>query len=155
MTGPAAGRKGLTLFIFALFILYFAVNLGINFTYGHASDKWQTGEGIVTATDAELQWFRKSSHYHPVVHYKYSVNGKEYTSSRVSFPEPDKDSHQKALLFLNDFPVGGKVPVYYDAGNPSNVCLEKGFDERELWTDGGFIVLMLFLSVIVAVFRRS
>lgn len=77
-------------------------------------------------------WFRHGYHttdtsYKPILIYKYTVGGKEYTGSEIS-PNgvSSNNSKETVLKFLSKYPVGQKVSVIYSVKNPSKSYLNTG-----------------------------
>ena len=63
-----------------------------------------------------------SSKMYPHVKYDYTVEGKQYSSDRLTYASSaDLPKH-----FLHEFPVGATVPVYYDPASPQTSVLITG-----------------------------
>jgi hypothetical protein len=70
-----------------------------------ASVNWPTTTGTITASDIKKVVFRRQ----PQITYSYSVNGKPYTSQRVSFAGGYKPKEVDPVLAR--YPVGAEVTV--------------------------------------------
>ena len=57
--------------------------------------------------------------------YRYTVNGRNFESSQFSFTAVANDLPAKKRR-VAQYPVGQRVPVYYDPQNPTTAVLERG-----------------------------
>jgi hypothetical protein len=98
---------------------------------GRNSLSWPTTTGKILKTKiyerTDTVVVVGSTDYYVYVKYVYSVDGKEYTSSKVRFTEPSsfmdlKDAQRERAKF----PVNKEVDVYYNPDNPESSCLEPG-----------------------------
>lgn len=102
--------------------------------YGKSTDWYRTEHTTVDTT------------YHPIIIYKYQVDGRDYTGSTVS---PDGrfsfGDLQGVILYLNQYPVGGKVDIFYQIGNHSHSYLTKGHTGSSLWP----LIIIAIIGVVV------
>ena len=96
------------------------------------STAWPQTEGEVIATRV-VERARVSpevdisNEFEPVISYSYRVDGESYTGDRIdlslslSFSTPGE-----AQAVLDRYPIGSRVQVYYEPGNPDNAALETG-----------------------------
>jgi len=88
---------------------------------GEASENWPATEAHIT----ESGWRTRvgdSSDMYLHVKYDYTVEGKQYSSDRLTYASTsDLPKH-----FLDEFPVGATVPVYYDPASPQTSVLITG-----------------------------
>jgi len=63
------------------------------------------------------------------IKYKYSVDSTEFLGDLINYNLPSEDVD----LILQNYPVGKKVTVYYDASNPNYSILEKTFLSKDYW----------------------
>ena len=81
------------------------------------------------------------------VRYEYRVDGKRYTSDRVSIGENLGD-YQVAET-LARYPVGARVAVFYDPADPGKAVLQKDAPP------GVFRTLGIFIAILVALFAMD
>jgi hypothetical protein len=90
-----------------------------------------------------------STRYTPHITYRYTVEGKSYTSNRAAFVY--SSSSDKAQAFIRRFPPGAQTPAYYDPADPANaVLVREGYGT--LWIFVAFGTL--FASVGVVLLKR-
>lgn len=137
------------MFIAGMFLLLY----GINQIYGgYKSTKWPTADGrviesrigkhIPSATDKV-----RTPTFYPVVRYEYTARGIRYTCDRIRFSGGTGDKRSKAKKYVDKYPVGKTVVVYYYPDDPKMAVLEPGM----VWTAfmvtlGGLV--FLFVGVI-------
>jgi hypothetical protein len=138
-----AGALGLFLVGFGLFQLA-AQELSIR--------SWRKTEG--TVVDSRTEWLeQKKGSFGPQltvrVRYRYTVDGKDYESSRITTGEPALFyGVQEAAAFRKRFPPGGRVTVLYAPYAPSEATLIAGRSSGP-WILLGFGVPGLLLAVFV------
>jgi hypothetical protein len=88
------------------------------------STAWPAVPGVVTASER----IKKAWRTQPRVTYSYSVDGKTYSSSQVSFGAmvPSKDTEPT----LARYPLHQTVLVHYRPGNPLVAVLEAGSNQN-------------------------
>ena len=148
----------------AAFCLVF-IGVGVGFSiYGYnvlqnakASAEWPAAKGIITVSEVTKHESttgtgtnkRRTVTYHAKIHYKYSANGKSYTSNNVTFGQ----STEGAGEIVNRYPIGKKVKVFYNPQDPKVAVLEPGVSMASylflgfgiLFTLMGFIFLVKFV----------
>ncbi len=69
----------------------------------------------------------------PVIAYEYSVGGMHFIGSQIAFGLQDNffSGGSFARKYIDRYPAGRSVRVYYDPLSPSSSVLEPGFS---LWT---------------------
>lgn len=96
--------------------------LRINASRGWPGTAGQIVEsGVATTTDSE-----GDKTYRLAVHYRFVVNGAEYTGKLVNFGTPYARSPARLQPVADRYPVGAAVTVYYDPRNPERAVLEPG-----------------------------
>jgi hypothetical protein len=78
--------------------------------------------GVETFHDTSDSSTRTS--YRPAVEYSYRVNGREYRSRQIKLNVKTGGSETFARKAAQAYPVGKKVEVHYEPGNPGNAALE-------------------------------
>lgn len=121
----------------AAFCLVF-IGVGVGFSvYGYnvlqnakASSKWPAAKGIITVSEVIKNESttgtgtnkRKTVTYNAKIHFKYSVKGKDYTSSNVTFGQSTKGAGE----IVNRYPIGKNVKVFYNPQDLEVAVLEPG-----------------------------
>lgn len=121
----------------AAFCLVF-IGVGVGFSiYGYnvlqnakASAEWPTEKGIINVSEVIKHESttgtgtkkRRTVTYNAKIHYKYSVKGKSYTSTNVTFGQSTKGAGE----IVNHYPIGKKVNVFYNPEDPKVAVLEPG-----------------------------
>ncbi len=120
---------------------------------GSSSINWPTTEGKVVASEINSRWGGRYSlpgtlwfiklHY-PKVIYEYCVNGKSYTSETLSFfrLEGCHLFYRTAKRFMEQYPPGQVITVYYNPKNPQESTLLTGPTVK-------FFMLRLLLAILV------
>jgi hypothetical protein len=112
---------------------------------GRAAKEWPSAEGTVASARVERSTSssgsgsrrRRRTTYTPKLSYTYAVEGRPYTSTRIAFGGTRSYSSSSAAEgFVNRHPVGSKVTVYYNPGDPAESTLETG-------ASGGAYVLLI------------
>jgi hypothetical protein len=86
---------------------------------------WPSTEGSVYATNIRRYNDEGTIRFAPEIDYEYQVDGQTYRSSQIraevfiSFSDEDE-----AKRFLQQYAVGSKPQVFYDAATPSKAVLE-------------------------------
>lgn len=93
-----------------------------------ASAGWPATQGSITTARVRVDDRGESSEsYHPEITYSYSVMGTSYEGSRRIIGATRGYSNRRgAEAFLQAYPVGQQVTVYYDPQKPSEAVLEAG-----------------------------
>lgn len=112
-----------------LFILFGVIGLGfgsVSLWQGAQSKIWPHTDGVITLSSIEHSTGRHPGDVWGVnISYDYKVSGVSYTGTRVAFGmEESSESH--AQSFVDRYPAGKKVPVFYSPSNPEIVVLETG-----------------------------
>lgn len=91
-----------------------------NVRLSRESSGWPAVPGVVTAAERTKKGWRLQ----PKVAFSYNVDGKAYSSDKVSFAAlvPAKETEPT----LSKYPVGQPVNVHYQPGNPAIGILETG-----------------------------
>ncbi len=120
-------------------------------TLGNASEKWDDREGRVISAEVEKSRERSSTggrsgwQYYAKISYRYSVDGVEYTGTRLRFDDPpggsDESGKREAEEFLARFPMGEPISVYVNPYDPTEAVLEQGTSDLGVWMPAGFGVI--------------
>lgn len=140
-------------------LLFVVIGVGIFFLglrdlrTAKASAAWPATQGSITRTRIRVDDRGESSEsYHPEITYGYSVMGSNYEGSRtVIGATRGYNSRPKAQAFLEDYPVGKPVTVYYDPNKPGQAVLQAGTTRGAIGTlviSGVFVGIGLIALVI-------
>lgn len=94
------------------------------------SADWPSTQGTVVVSEVVGTYGdtvrRKGNAWKAHVEYRYEVDGKRYTSSRISFSDYGssiKSSHEERA---GRYPAGREIQVFYDPKDPGKAVLEIG-----------------------------
>jgi hypothetical protein len=77
-------------------------------------------------------YVKSLKHYAPDVEYRYTLLGSEHTGSTLRFSYvSDWGAEPAARKRIGAFPVGRRIDVHYNPGNPSESILEAGLSEDD------------------------
>jgi len=119
-----------------------------------ASKSWPSVEGTVLSSEVTEDWDtttssrggrrRESVTYGAEVSYQYAVDGRSYTSTRVSFGQYQSSNCGHAAGIVGRYPEGKKVDVHYDPASPGTAVLEPGAG------GGAYIPLLIGVVFVIA-----
>ncbi|MEY2499556.1 MAG: hypothetical protein QOD12_3112 [Verrucomicrobiota bacterium] len=115
-----------------------------NVQMAKASTAWPTTTGKITASEVAKVMFRRQ----PRITYSYAVNGKPFSSQRISFAGGYRPKETDAIL--SRYPVGSDVTVSYAPDRPAEATLETGANKQvtaQLRMLLVFFVLIVLLNV--------
>ena len=88
---------------------------------------WVMGEVLsarVRETVETTESGRTISRYFPEVTYQYRVEGHTYQGKRIQFGGPLHTDRETVEAWLQSYPVGGQVRVYYNPKRPQEAVLQ-------------------------------
>lgn len=144
------------MFLIAIFVTgIFALISWSSYLKGRASETWPLVEGKILESgvnETEVRrdgLLRKTYDVHVV--YEYTVDGKRLTSDNLAFTMDETSrSRTEMTVIANEFPIGKRVPVYFNPDNPAEACLDKGLQDSPLfagiWSIGFLTFLKKFFS---------
>ncbi len=111
--------------IWMLFVLGFDGFIGYGFwrTYD-ARARFLTTPGVVTGSEIERSSSSDGTTYAANIEYEFELGGTSYTGDRHSFFSFGTSSSEHASEVVRRYPVGKRVTVYYDPGEPEQSVLE-------------------------------
>ncbi len=111
--------------IWMLFVLGFDGFIGYGFwrTYD-ARARFLTTPGVVTGSEIERSSGSDGTTYEAKIEYEFELGGTSYTGDRHSFFSFGTSSSEHASEVVRRYPVGKRVTVYYDPGEPEQSVLE-------------------------------
>ena len=120
--------------------------------YSMASSSWPTVSGTVTRSDVDVWKSDGKTHYQPDIAYTYFVDGKKYSSSKITVGDPPLDnSVAPAKRMQAKYPVGDEVMVYYDPELPESSALEPGTKSGDYLLAA--IAAIFFFVGIIAIYQ--
>lgn len=97
------------------------------------SEQWTTATGLILFSEIEYRppdpLDDEGELFIPRIIYSYSVNEKNFTGTRISFYFEVVEgfpNESMAAQYVQKYPVGSNVSVYYDPSDYSNSVLEPG-----------------------------
>ena len=135
--------------------------LGIGFSiwgYGvmkiaKASLKWPTTRALIvhsqiksTSASGEAKYQHSAD-----ITYKYTVNGKEYTSNKIIAGDYSSDSSSRAQKIIRRYKKGSHVKAYYNPGRPSEAVLIPG-GSILIYVPFGFGILAVCSGVVALIY---
>lgn len=112
-----------------------------------ATQTWSSAQGTVAASEVRsfTQWKDgvQQTLYTPGITYRFTVNGREYTSDRYSLgAETGWGAPRTAEKKVNEYPAGSPVTVYYDPKAPADSVLDRRLT-------GGWLVWAMAFGLLV------
>ncbi|HXZ24252.1 MAG TPA: DUF3592 domain-containing protein [Methanomassiliicoccales archaeon] len=118
--------------VFAAFGIFgTAIGVG-SFLEAQDAQSWPTTIGTITDNYISQDWQSGDQHsqgqyvYYPNVVYDYSVNGVQYTGTRIGITTGGSSDRSYAEGVLSSYNVGALVTVHYNPNDPSRSVLEVG-----------------------------
>ncbi len=102
------------------------------------SGDWSSVMGVVTASEVNDSGPSRSGRgraggfagpgreFWPIVSYRYTVEDREYESSRVAFGDIRSKTYQPAEAIVDKYPVDQAAEVFYDPSDHSQAVLIRG-----------------------------
>jgi len=108
--------------IVAFFLAFIAILIFLSVLKSQKSTNWPVVEGTITNNEY-VEHKRQTGSVK--ITYSYNFKGKEYSNDRLSFSET---SHVLSVVqrIRDKYPIGSKVKVFYNPGNPEESALEPG-----------------------------
>ncbi|MBS0009949.1 MAG: DUF3592 domain-containing protein, partial [Bacteroidales bacterium] len=101
--------------------------------YAAASKAWPSVPGKITRSEVETYRKDGKTQYLPDIAYNYTVDGKQYASSKVTVGDPPSTSNiSPAKRLQSEYPVGKEVEVYYDPEVHSSSTLKTGIQRNDI-----------------------
>lgn len=127
---------------------------------GFSSKNWKTAEGVITESrlaDKGRSSRSRGRNYEPVVIYSYKVNDQVFRSDRIlfglaSYSSPFKSGEQRSRAWINKYPVGAKVTVFFDPSDCSKSSLNTGA-HFTAWIAPS--IGLAFLSAALLMFKKT
>ena len=94
--------------------------------YSATAKSWPSVPGTITRSEVKV-WKRDgNTHYESDIAYSYTVEGKNYSSTKITVGDGSLDNNvSKAKRLQAEYPVDKEVDVYYDPGLPESAVLDR------------------------------
>lgn len=133
----------------------------VHFTYifilSKKSKNWIIAEGEIISSKIQESYFDEGVMYRAIIHYKYTIGGKKYSSKRIFYGDYIGKNFSKSVRTLvNKYDKREKVLVYYNPHNPRRSVLETGVHPviyRELFIGILFFAISVFMVMKESVLR--
>ena len=136
--------------LFGAISVFFGARSAFDYVEGNLTKNYESTSGKITESSTELDITSKHHNFTPKLKYRYSVNGKEYQSDRISYPNPSSMLDKFADEYVAKYPVGADVDVYYDSKDPNHACLHKGVNTHDLFVPLAMFLILGITSLILA-----
>jgi len=90
-----------------------------------ASQDWPHVDGIIAQSSIVERLDPEGDDYSVALLYHYAVGGQGYSGKRIGFSGRAHPRRSQAEQELAQYPVNGRVTVYYDPSNPSDCVLQR------------------------------
>ena len=112
------------------------------------SQAWPSAGGTVlksrVSRSTTFMKGRNVTRYTPLVDYEYSVNGKQYKGKQIMFGwAPAYLSEGRALAYMDRYPAGSPVTLFYNPSQPRESVLERHFSGQL----GDFLIGLLASAI--------
>jgi hypothetical protein len=116
--------------------------------YAATSKSWPSVPGTITRSEVKVWKSDGNTHYEPDIAYSYSVEGKKYSSSKITVGDGALDNNvSKAKRLQAEYPAGKEVDVYYDPDLPESAVLQPGTKSSDLML-AGISALFFFIGLL-------
>jgi hypothetical protein len=144
-------QQTLFLAIFAVAGLACIVWGGVEVFSAWQTRNWPVVPGRVTRSSVRTDRSSKDASY--LIEYRYEVDGKEYTGSRVAYGAGNSGTSEKIREFHRRFPIRTKVTVFHDPSNPASAVLEPRVGMLGVFFLGFGVLVLLFIAYFSAYSR--
>ena len=108
----------------------------VNLWHAHASRSWPSVDSVIRSAEVRrvdvVTEYSAGTVYEAKVCFDFVVNGTMHTSDSISIITTAYNAFSKeidAMIYIEPFPIGKPVKVYYDPKNPLFGVLKPGFSE--------------------------
>lgn len=144
---------GVVMVFVTLFTLWACLK---NMAMMQASNSWTKTTGTITSSVMEEVSIGRKEKFQAQIRYVYDAGGRPQNGSRIRFADATGSARTAQQPFLDKYPAGAKVDVYYDPNDPAQSVLEPGGGLRRF----GLLLPPLIVGgiaagLLVAGFKRS
>ncbi|MDX2146479.1 MAG: DUF3592 domain-containing protein [Planctomycetota bacterium] len=142
---PRRLALGLSIFFsfWSVAVIVMIVLVGGQLARQHRTLGYSPTDATVTSSGVEVDTSGESTAYRPKIEYGYTVDGREYTSNRISHSSWSS-TRDRSKRFADAHPPGSTVRAFYDPSNPGSSVLRVGIN-------GGDLALVAFAGVFTMV----
>ncbi|WP_417388079.1 DUF3592 domain-containing protein [Gimesia sp.] len=97
-----------------------------SFNQARQSASWPQTDAEITKSEVVKEDVRGKPSWDPKISYRYTVDGKDYNSSNVSWRSFNTPIYSHAVEVANKYPVGSVHKTFYSPDDPSRSVLESG-----------------------------
>lgn len=116
--------------------------------YSATSKSWPSVPGTITRSEVKVWKSDGNTHYSPDIAYSYTVEGKKYSSGKITVGDGALDNNvSKAKRLKAEYPVDKEVDVYYDPDLPESAVLQPGTKSGDLML-AGISALFFFVGLL-------
>lgn len=107
----------------------------MNLSTAMKSNRWPMVEGTITSSRVvrKVEHYTDSDHhrrtrivYRPQVRYRYAVDARTFSGSRITMADYSSSSRHRARKICARYPAGGICRVFYDPDKPGEAVLKAG-----------------------------
>lgn len=84
-------------------------------------------EGVVTHSVVGASRGDDGTTYYPDIRFRYTVDGKTYDSGEYRIQQISSSGRRGKARIVRQYPVGKKVPAWYDPGDPDTAVIDRSF----------------------------
>ena len=96
------------------------------------ADSLVTGTGTIVSSHVYSETRRGRTSYYYSINYRFNVGEETFRSDQVTFSFKGTENRKFADSYVNKYPVGHTVTVFYDHNNPSFSVLEPSEKDGDL-----------------------
>jgi hypothetical protein len=112
------------------------------------SKRWPVTSGVITSSQIS-----GAIKYYPSITYTYSVDSVFYNSNGISNINFNTKNRTVVEEFLDKYPVGSEVKVYYNDLKPDNSFLEPGINTGHILLLA-FGIMLLAIPIFLTIFMK-
>ena len=141
-------KKMLMVFLFTTFwcgltSVFIVLSVGSILKHMDAKKRFVSTTGVVVSSEVQTHSGEDTT-YSPHIVYRYSVDGREYSSDRYMYGEGSTSDHNGVAEIVDQYPANAATTVYYDPLKPSESLLH-------LEVPGLHYFLLLFLQPFILI----
>jgi len=134
---------GLVVFSFGIFLACIS----------YSTKTWPAVNALIIESKVVEVETKIGFNYRPVVKYKYTVDGKEYTGNSIRFIDFNYWQRANALQVVENFPTGKELESRYHKTHPKMTVLDPGTHSSDLWVPFAGIAL-IFVALALRYVRK-
>ncbi len=118
------------------------------------SETWPSVQGVILDSRIAINHGDDSTTYGADVSYRYAVEGHKYKGDKVTVSEMSTSSQTRASKIVQRYPIGKKVPVYYNPKESEDSVLETGLSDGS-WLLPGIGLLFFIVPLIILIITEK